>query len=656
MIIYLGHSEISGFKSLTKSIQHFSRKMSGNKLKKNRFSGNRCLAKIARGVDLKPLPGYYQQTIVKARLVRSNKWQKDSQKRAIIKAHLSYLCREGAKEKKLSFFNMESDNINPELLADKIIYDRHYFRLIVSPENSGAICLKTHGRDLIKSMENDLDTKLEWAGVIHRDTDNPHIHFVLRGKDDTGNDLIIKPRYISNGIRVRSSELVTYDLGPRTLIEQSISLKKSMRQFRALPIDNKIISLSDENNGVFSPSLMKGSSMRERADIRIKFLCENQLALKHECLPNGFYNIDPNLISKLKDMEASHDIYKRLSRFGTTKINEVHSRRKTIIGKVVDIKMSQDLGDEFIIDIESPDGAIWRKRIIGADISKGTIVETNHKYLKKLGNNIDDVINIKGGQVDYNFTLDRYIKKGLSKSGFGGEISDALKIREQNILNNKKAAQQRESMENNLRKLDMELMQIKYGEDNGLKLVYEPDNFKGEVTDLFEIKGVNFVVIKNESNEYTFIQPDRDVRQKIIGQKISVNKTKTYRNNIAKYHVSYVNEIDTEKAHNKLNILNNDNYKEKIKFISKNFQHKSGSNYIKDPNKFIGKVVEINKIDNNLSLATILSTKNDFAVIPINTNHSRRLINKTLSIFKSNLAKNYIQKYQINILDKDLKR
>jgi len=37
--------------------------------------------------------------------------------------------------------------------------------------------------------ERDLGTKLDWIGVDHWNTDNPHVHVLVRGKADDGRDL-----------------------------------------------------------------------------------------------------------------------------------------------------------------------------------------------------------------------------------------------------------------------------------------------------------------------------------------------------------------------------------------------------------------------------------------------------------------------------------
>src|SRR3546814_11538595 len=79
----------------------------------------------------------------------------------------------------------------------------------------------------MKQVELDLGTRLDWVAVDHWDTDNPHTHIVLRGKDDRGEDLVIARDYIGRGMRTRASELATDWLGPRTQRELERSRQRS---------------------------------------------------------------------------------------------------------------------------------------------------------------------------------------------------------------------------------------------------------------------------------------------------------------------------------------------------------------------------------------------------------------------------------------------
>jgi type IV secretory pathway VirD2 relaxase len=94
--------------------------------------------------------------------------------------------------------------------------------------SSSTTCAR-YTRHLMSRMETDLGTNLDWVAVNHWNTDNPHTHIVLRGKDDRGKDLIISRDYIAQGMRERAAELATEWLGPRTELEIQQSLRRESR-------------------------------------------------------------------------------------------------------------------------------------------------------------------------------------------------------------------------------------------------------------------------------------------------------------------------------------------------------------------------------------------------------------------------------------------
>src|SRR3546814_4610675 len=66
--------------------------------------------------------------------------------------------------------------------------------------------LKAFTRELMDDMAGDLGTRLDWVAVDHWNTDNPHIHVLVRGVDETGADLVIDRDYIREGMRARAEE------------------------------------------------------------------------------------------------------------------------------------------------------------------------------------------------------------------------------------------------------------------------------------------------------------------------------------------------------------------------------------------------------------------------------------------------------------------
>ena len=75
--------------------------------------------------------------------------------------------------------------------------DQRMWRVIVSPEDADRIDLKEHVRSLVREMETDLATRLEWVAIDHNNTDNPHAHLLLRGVDDRGKSLMIDREYVT---------------------------------------------------------------------------------------------------------------------------------------------------------------------------------------------------------------------------------------------------------------------------------------------------------------------------------------------------------------------------------------------------------------------------------------------------------------------------
>ena len=154
-----------------------------------------------------------RRVIVKARIVRHGP------RMGPLGAHLAYLRREGVTRdgQPARMFDAESEDADVGAFARRAADDRHHFRFIVSPEDAAELTdLHAYTRDLVRQMEHDLGTGLEWIAVDHWNTDNPHVHLILRGKEEGGRDLVIHREYISRGLRARAQELATIELGPRS--------------------------------------------------------------------------------------------------------------------------------------------------------------------------------------------------------------------------------------------------------------------------------------------------------------------------------------------------------------------------------------------------------------------------------------------------------
>jgi type IV secretory pathway VirD2 relaxase len=185
--------------------------------------------------------GRAQRVTVKARVVAVPK----SGGKAAVMRYLGYIEREGgAKDGGVSErFGADGpvEEARLDAFADNCAEDRHSFRLIVSPEKGAAMDLEQHTRELMRQMERDLGTQLEWVAAVHHDTDNPHVHILIRGVDEKGKDLVMNKDYISHGIRARAGELATRELGYRTDLDVYQSLQKNLHKPQWTGLDNELL-------------------------------------------------------------------------------------------------------------------------------------------------------------------------------------------------------------------------------------------------------------------------------------------------------------------------------------------------------------------------------------------------------------------------------
>jgi type IV secretory pathway VirD2 relaxase len=187
-----------------------------------------------------------RRVIVKARVVRH---KGRAFRSAPLAAHLAYLRREGVTrdDNDARMFDASEDHADEAAFAERCRDDRHHFRFIVSPEDAGELSdIKAFARDLVGQMERDLGTQLDWIAVDHWNTDNPHVHILIRGRGEDGEDLVISRYYIGHGLRARAEELVGVELGPKPEQEVRAALERDVTAERWTKLDRAIRSQADD--------------------------------------------------------------------------------------------------------------------------------------------------------------------------------------------------------------------------------------------------------------------------------------------------------------------------------------------------------------------------------------------------------------------------
>ena len=290
---------------------------------------------------------------------------------AAARAHLNYIQRDGVSKENEpgGLYDVAGDEADGKAFLDRSEGDRHQFRFIVSPEDATELeDLKPFVRDLMTKMEEDLGTKLDWVAADHFNTEHPHTHIVLRGKDDLGKDLVIARDYIAHGMRERACELVALELGPQTEQELQQKLSAQVGQDRFTDLDRQLVRNATDNL-VDLQSAPQGEDARFRQAMqlgRLRTLTKRGLA--EEVAP-GRWRLSESLEETLRRAGERGDIIKTMHRglrragldagaseYAVYDPSDGHA--PILVGRVVDRGLNDELNDGHYVMIDGADGRV----------------------------------------------------------------------------------------------------------------------------------------------------------------------------------------------------------------------------------------------------------------------------------------------------------
>jgi type IV secretory pathway VirD2 relaxase len=328
-----------------------------------RKTGGRPGARLGRGhvaarfTGRSAQPGSRRVTI-KTRLVNL----KQTGSRSTI-THLRYIERDGVGRdgKRGQAYGPATDNADLAAFEERGREDRHQFRFIISPEDAEQLDdLHTYTRHLMSRMEADLGTTLDWVAVNHWNTDNPHTHVVLRGKDHTEQDLIISRDYIAQGMRDRASELATEWLGPRTEQEIQLSLRREVDQERWTGLDRALKREMQGGRIHLNHSIDDPFDRRQRVLLAGRLQCLRRMGLAHESSP-GVWVVHVDVEQVLRALGERGDIVRTMQRAmgyvpHDMAVFEPGDHAHPVIGRIVAKGMADELYDRCYLVVDSIDG------------------------------------------------------------------------------------------------------------------------------------------------------------------------------------------------------------------------------------------------------------------------------------------------------------
>ncbi|PXX07135.1 type IV secretory pathway VirD2 relaxase [Paraburkholderia tropica] len=278
-------------------------------------------------------------------------------------AHLRYIEREGVDRQGGPgyAYGPTTDEADTKAFEESGREDRHQFRFIVSPEDPEQLDdLHTYTRHLMARMEADLGTRLEWVAVDHWNTDNPHTHVVLRGKDDTGKDLIISRDYIAEGMRRRASELATEWLGPRTELEMQRAMQREVHQERWTGLDRTLQREAGNDGLVRVERFAEPRLQRQRQALIGRLQHLQRMGLASEPQP-GAWAVHADAEPTLRAMGERGDIVRTMQRAMSGRQRELAvfqpgADSRAVIGRVVGKGLLDELYDKGYLIVDGTDG------------------------------------------------------------------------------------------------------------------------------------------------------------------------------------------------------------------------------------------------------------------------------------------------------------
>ncbi|MDI1347121.1 MAG: DUF3363 domain-containing protein [Pseudolabrys sp.] len=439
-----------------------------------------------------------RRVVVKARIARH---QGRAFRSAPLAAHLSYLKRDGVTRdgEKAAMFDAGSDRADDAGFAERSKDDRHHFRFIVSPEDAGEMTdLRAFTRDLATQMEADLGTRLDWVAVDHWNTDNPHVHLIVRGVDQAGADLVISRDYISRGLRSRAEDLVSIELGPKPEHEISNALAKEISAERWTRLDVEIRIAADETGHIDLRPENVGASDPETRRLMVGRLQHlEKMGLATAASP-GEWMVGLEAERALRDLGMRGDIIKTMHRAFTERgqdrgfadyVIDAGSPGSPIIGRLVDKGLHDELTGEAYAVIDGTDGRAHHIRFRGLEAFEhsspiGGIVEVrrfggpqDQRPTLVLANRSDFDLNRQITAPGATWLDHRLVERDampMSMGGFGREVRDAMSARAEHLAHDGLARRQGQriifarDLLDTLRKRELDVVGARLSAETGL--------------------------------------------------------------------------------------------------------------------------------------------------------------------------------------------
>jgi type IV secretory pathway VirD2 relaxase len=287
--------------------------------------------------------------------------------RKLAKAHLAYLERDGVERDGSPGRLYGSDqNFDADAFRAPVDGEPRQFRFIVSPEDAHLLNLTEFTRQFMKQVEKDTARRLDWAAVNHHNTDNPHVHIVVRGLDRAGDEVRIDGRYIAREMRWRAQEIATRELGPRLEMEFSLTRNAEVERARLTEYDRAIDAVAKPDGTVSLQQILAQPGGDGRLCIaRLETLEVLQLARVER---PGVWRLAEGWKESLQRLGEYQDVLDRLkplvgNRAVAFQVVDERNQIEAFEGRVIGKGLDDELGGKMFAAVQAHDGRSFYVRL-----------------------------------------------------------------------------------------------------------------------------------------------------------------------------------------------------------------------------------------------------------------------------------------------------
>jgi hypothetical protein len=321
--------------------------------------------------------------------------------------------------------------------------DKRIFKIILSPEDANADFRQT-AADLVARIEQHTGTPVEWGGVVHRNTDHPHAHIIVRGRWRSGEPLQLPRALIRKGLRESVQSSLTRQLGPRSIADIEHQKQIELTVNRVTSLDRSLAGRAIPYGA--DPVYKDTGAATSAAEItRLRHLKE--LGLSKPCAGDRWL-VRSDFVTQLQQMKDIQDRARTLFRSGVA-ISDPHAPMeystfsKRLIGRVLLNSENERTGalqtifetTEGKIEIIRHDAtlrAAWAR----GDLEPGNVVtidslrsDPDKLYASTLGKDKDVLTNEKALGSIARRMRSMNLASAESDKGWMGQLNGALRTR-----------------------------------------------------------------------------------------------------------------------------------------------------------------------------------------------------------------------------------